>query len=41
MNGGCILTGAHRSNSQLQLWDYSTAKLIKTFQWDQKQKVKY
>lgn len=39
VKGQYILTGAHRGTDQLQLWDYSSQKLIKSFVWQQYQKV--
>jgi len=29
-----ILTGASRPNDQLQIWDYRTREVLKTFVWD-------
>ena len=37
--GDMILTGADRQTDSLQLWDYRKKEVIKTFVWDQEDKV--
>jgi hypothetical protein len=34
-----ILTGASRTNDQLQLWDFRKKEILHTFVWDEKKKV--
>lgn len=39
VKGQHILTGAHRSTDQLQLWDFGSQQLVHTFKWEESKQV--
>lgn len=35
LHDGYLLTGSHKATKQLQLWDFGSAEVIETIDWDE------